>query len=161
MIDEYSGLVSIIVQNHLNSNFSQEDIEECVSDIFIVAYNNIDKFDIRKGTIKGFLATISKRKAIDIYRKNKQVNNLAFNEDILQTNYDDISSHLYIKERNKILINAIENLDEPDKTIIIRKYLLKDSSKSISNALNIKINTIDKRASRALVKLKNILGGNI
>ena len=50
-------------------------------------------------------------------------------------------------------------LSEPDKEIFIRKYYLGQSTKIISKILGIKENTIDKKVSRGLLKLKNILKG--
>lgn len=73
MINMYSGLVYTIASDKLSLICSNEDIEECVSDVFYEVYRQREAINLQKGSIKGFIAVIAKRKAIDIYRslKNK------------------------------------------------------------------------------------------
>ncbi|WP_242878623.1 sigma factor-like helix-turn-helix DNA-binding protein [Clostridium beijerinckii] len=66
---------------------------------------------------------------------------------------------ILLKESNSELISAIKSLGEPDSEIIIRKYYLHQSSKDISSDLGLKVNTIDKKVSRCMEKLKKLLGG--
>jgi RNA polymerase sigma-70 factor, ECF subfamily len=50
-------------------------------------------------------------------------------------------------------------MGEPDHEIFIRKFYLGQSSKEIAKATGIKENTIDKKVSRGLVRLRETLGG--
>jgi RNA polymerase sigma-70 factor (ECF subfamily) len=50
-------------------------------------------------------------------------------------------------------------LGEPDREIIIRKYYFGQKSKEIAGVLNLRENTVDKKISRGLKKLKILLGG--
>lgn len=163
IMEIYSGLVYTIIYNQLKNQYSKEDIEECVSDVFIYIFNNIDKIDLEKGTLKGYLSIISKRKAIDLYRKHSLKNNLQvpyeeYFDNIFHSSEDTFTS-VSQKETNKLLIDAINSLGEPDKTIIIRKYFFLEKSKDISKIVGLKSNTIDKRVSRAMEKLNKLLGG--
>jgi RNA polymerase sigma-70 factor (ECF subfamily) len=56
------------------------------------------------------------------------------------------------------IINEIKFLGEPDSEIFIRKYYFRQSTKYISKIMGIKENTIDKKVSRGLIKLKQTLG---
>lgn len=161
LMKNYIGLVYTIVYNQLSNILSNEDIEECVSDIFFEIFKHKDRIDLNKGSIKGFLAVVSKRKAIDLYRKYKNENKIKVPIDTIDiaNNCDDISTSISIEERNDILLKTIKSLGEPDSEIMIRKYYFRQSSKDISKILGIKANTIDKKASRCINKLKNILGG--
>lgn len=161
MMDSYMALTYTIIFNKLSSVYSKEDIEECVSDVFVEVFNHMDRIDLEKGSIKSFLATIATRKAIDIYRKNKKHNNVPI-DDVIENTYrsgEDVENSILIKESNLELLNAIKSLGEPDSEIIIRKYYLHQSTKDISKDIGIKINTIDKKASRSMQKLRKILGG--
>lgn len=161
LMENYTGLVYTIVYNQLSNVLSNEDIEECVSDIFYEVFNHKDRIDLNKGSIKGFLAVVSKRKAIDLYRKYKNENNIKVSIDNIDINDDcgDVVTKITESERNSILLDTIKSLGEPDSEIMIRKYYFRESSKDISKILGIKANTIDKKASRCINKLKNILGG--
>lgn len=163
MMDTYMGLVYTIVYNQLYSILPNEDIEECVSDVFFYVFNYKDKIDLDKGSIKSLLSVIAKRKAIDVYRKSKksvdfQIPIGSLNENLFN-DFDSVSDSVSTNERNKLLIEAITSLGEPDSEIIIRKYYFKESSKDISKVLGLKVNTIDKKSSRCINKLKNILRG--
>lgn len=163
MMDTYMNLVYTIVCNQLENICSNEDIEECVSDVFFDVFKYRDKINLEKGSIKGFLSIVAKRKAIDLYRKNKTQHNIKVpieDADIIDLdNIDDLASSVAKKERNNTLINIIKSLGEPDSEIIIRKYYLRQSSKDISKILGLKANTVDKRSSRCIQKLKHVLGG--
>jgi RNA polymerase sigma-70 factor (ECF subfamily) len=161
MMDNYMAFIYTIVFNKLSGMYSKEDIEECVSDVFFEVFHYKNRIDLEKGSIKAFLAVVAKRKAIDMYRKNKNNNHIPI-DDVAQDLYsigDDVLNSILLEESNFQLINAIKSLGEPDSEIIIRKYYMYQSSKDISKDLGIKVNTIDKKVSRCMGKLKNVLGG--
>ncbi|MGL4773408.1 MAG: RNA polymerase sigma factor [Clostridium sp.] len=165
IMDEYSSLVYTIVNNLLSSCYSKEDIEDCISNIFVDIYKSLNNLQESKGSIKGYISLIARRRAIDMYRKYCKKNKQEISLDMLYeepSSYEcDVSTYISEKEESSFLAESINALGEPDRTIIIRKYFLYQSSKDISKILDIKVNTIDKRASRALIKLKNMLGGKL
>ncbi|AWK52683.1 RNA polymerase subunit sigma-24 [Clostridium beijerinckii] len=161
MMDNYMALIYTIIFNKLSGMYSKEDIEECVSDVFFEVFNYKNRIDLQKGSIKSFLAIIAKRKAIDMYRKNKNNNHIPI-DNVAQDLYsmvDEVADSILLKESNSALIDAIKSLGEPDSEIIIRKYYLRQSSKDISKNIGVKVNTIDKKVSRCMQKLKTVLGG--
>jgi len=161
MMNNYMALIYTIIFNKLSSMYSKEDIEECVSDVFFEVFRYRNRIDLQKGSIKAFLAVIAKRKAIDMYRKNKNNNHIPI-DDISQSLYtaeDEVADSILLNESNLELIDAIKSLGEPDSEIIIRKYYLSQSSKDISKNIGLKVNTIDKKVSRCIQKLKKVLGG--
>ena len=161
MMNNYMALIYTIIFNKLSSMYSKEDIEECVSDVFFEVFRYRNRIDLQKGSIKAFLAVIAKRKAIDMYRKNKNNNHIPI-DDISQSLYtaeDEVADSILLNESNLELIDAIKSLGEPDSEIIIRKYYLRQSSKDISKNIGLKVNTIDKKVSRCIQKLKKVLGG--
>jgi RNA polymerase sigma-70 factor (ECF subfamily) len=158
LMDTYMGLVYTIVRNKLAPIYSKEDIEECVSTVFYDFYRQRDSIDLSKGSIKSFLAVIAKRRSVDLYR--------AGIKKIHPTDSLDSSPNIAVLENSTVdtetkhaLIQSIKDLGIPDSEIFIRKYYFGQSSKTIAKALGIKVNTIYKKISRGLVKLKNALGG--
>ncbi|AGX44708.1 sigma-70 family RNA polymerase sigma factor [Clostridium saccharobutylicum] len=161
MMDNYMSLIYTIIFNKLSGLYSKEDIEECVSDVFFEVFHYKNRIDLEKGSIKSFLAVIAKRKAIDMYRKNKNNIHVPIDDtaEVLYTSADDVVDSILSKESNSELINAIKSLGEPDSEIIIRRYYFNQSSKDISQNVGLKVNTIDKKMSRGIQKLKKVLGG--
>lgn len=158
LMDTYMGLVYSIIKNKLGSIFGKEDIEECVSTVFFEFYKQRDSIDLSKGSIKSFLAVIAKRRAVDLYRENyKAVNKTEYIED---NTFEGVKEQCTTDMETKhVLIEGIKDLGSPDSEIFIRKYYFGQSTKMISESLGIKVNTIDKKISRGLVKLREALGG--
>lgn len=161
LIQSYSGLVYSIVYSKL-AKASAQDIEECVSDIIFELYKNRNCIDLQRGSIKAYLSVIAKRKAIDHFRKSTStVQNISINDDKqgdLPAN-TDIEAEIINKETRNLLIQEINALGKPDSEIFVRKYYLGQSTKSIAKSLHLKENTVDKRVSRGLIKLRKSLGG--
>ena len=82
LMRQYMGYCYYIVRNKL-SEFPQEDIEECVSDVFVDAYRYREKIDLEKGGFRVFLATLARRRAADCYRKKAE--NLPLHEEIQES----------------------------------------------------------------------------
>ncbi|TYQ16294.1 UNVERIFIED_CONTAM: RNA polymerase sigma-70 factor (ECF subfamily) [Acetivibrio alkalicellulosi] len=163
LIDSYAGLVYTIIYTKLNSMLSKEDIEECASAVFYEVFENRDSIDLNKGSLKAFIAVVAKRKAIDVFRRNKNLVGVVSMEqlpyDIATKQEEHAETVVMNKETKSLLIDSIKSLGEPDSEIIIRKYYLGQKTKFISKILGIKENTIDKKVSRGLVKLKEALKG--
>lgn len=158
LMEKYTGLVYTIVTSKLNSICTKEDIEECVSDVFCDFYNNLHSINLEKGSIKAFLGVISKRKAVDLYRKEKKKFDKVISLDSFK--YEGLEL-LGIDSENEIekrllkldILEEINKLEGSDKEIIVRKYYLGQASKEIAKDLKIKVNTLDKKASRIISKI--------
>lgn len=153
-VGQYGGLVYKIVYSKLGSVCQKEDIEETVSDIFVLLYQNSQKIDTEKGTLKAYLAAIAKHAAV---RRAKQIMSRA---DILPL--DELENVLFdsagmtAEERDHIA-QCIHKLGKPDSDIITMKYFYAMKSREIAKRLGIKTNTVDKKISRALAKLRLML----
>ena len=160
-IEQYVDLVYTIVDRKIATVGTTEDAKECVSDVFMAFYQQIERIDLDKGSIKAYLAMIASRKAIDLYRKLvRVVSNEDTSEEIEhQTVNTNIEVDLVKKEEKEILLEAIDSLGHPDKEIFIRKYYLGQKTKEIAEDLNLRMNTVDKKISRGLKKLRLLLGG--
>ena len=163
LMNEYGGLVFYVVQKRLVNNLN--DIEECVSDVFIDFYSNINSVDLSKGSIKAFLVTIATRRAIDTYRRNsahQEVYSLdeehSFIEYMLpkeNNNPEELAIQKYNEDR---LLQAVKDLGEPDSQILYRRYFMQQSVKEIAETLGMKSNSVTKRITRALSVLEERLG---
>ena len=63
VMNKYLPLVSNIVYNIGRDRLSKEDMEETISDIFVILWNNTDK--IIEGKLQGYLCRIARTKALD------------------------------------------------------------------------------------------------
>lgn len=165
IIEQYTGLVYSIINSKVSSVGTAEDVKECVSDVFMELYRQAKQVDPAKSSIKGYLAVIAKHKGIDLYRRlagpaGRNVNMDETYEQLADTKLSP-EQEVIIKEQRSFLLQAIESLGEPDREIFIRKYFLGQKTKEIAEALYLRDNTVDKKISRGLKKLRILLGGVI
>ena len=145
LFQEYFSYVYTIVHNRLSGNFSREDIEECISDVFADVYSSYDGGNQLTGDIKGFIGTIAKRKAIGYFNRNSEKNRISLS-------IDDVK-----KEMSKTLLMHIENLGEPDSTIIMEKFYFGRKSGEIAEIVSLSPPAVRVRCRRALKKLRKTL----
>ncbi len=165
LMDTHIGLVYTIVHSKLYSLYSKEDIEECVSDVFMEVFaKRKELINHQKGSIKAILAIVARRRAIDLHRRiGKVVLNVPFVEeevDIAHLKSSNQPEDIILKqEMGKELVSSILELGEPDSEIFIRKYFFEEKTKEIAKIIHLKESTINTKVSRGLEKLRNLLGG--
>lgn len=166
LIKQYENLIYAIVLNKLRSSCSREDIDDCVSDVFIEFYKKINRYNPDSGTIKTVISTLAKRKAIDKWRKSLHEKNIFISienediQDILPAQDDDMPEIINNEDEKRRLWEAVKSLGEPDTTIIISKYFYGKTSKEIALQLLISPAAVQKRITRALIRLKLIMKGD-
>lgn len=154
LIDQYQGYVHTIISNILGEH--QEDIEECASDTFVKVWKNIDKFKGEKGTLKGYIATIARNEAINCYHKLQRQNTFYLDEPILPDG-EDVLLEVVKKEEQEKVEALILDMDEPDRSIMIRKYYFFEPIKTIASYLHMDQKQVENRLYRARKKLKALL----
>ena len=152
LMAKYMGYCYTIVRNRL-PDFPQEDIEECVSDVFLDVYKYKEKIDLEKGGLRVFLAVVARRRAADRYHGALKKNSLPLEEGIANK-----EKGLPFEEK-EVLLQAIRSLGDPDEKILIWKFYYGYPTRKIAEALGMKENTVDQKVKRGLEKLRKTLGG--
>ena len=102
----------------LNGYSNKEDIEECISDVFISVYNDIHTYDNKKGKFETFVFIKAKYIALDYkrkiikkkeYEKIKEDRLLKINENIA---YESAEKEVIKKEKLKDIEVLPESLQE-------------------------------------------------
>jgi RNA polymerase sigma-70 factor (ECF subfamily) len=157
----YCDYVYAVVFNKLRSVASREDIEECVSDIFADIFLGYDVNSGFAGDMKGYIGTVAKRRAINAYHSlTARAGHFSGDADDCldgMSSGSDIEAEHDAEETRSILISKINELGEPDSTIILQKYYYDRSSNEIAKLLSMKASAVRMRAARALEKLKTSL----
>lgn len=158
LIEQYAGLVYAVVRSRLlPSVFCEADAESCVSDTFGEFYCNLKNYDAARGSIKSYLCVIAKRNALDTVRKHyAAAETVSTDEENARQYADDFSleGDFENRETRRELLNAVNALGEPDREIIVRKFYLGQSSKQITEKLNLTVSNVDTRTHRAIKKLR-------
>lgn len=135
-----------ILKNHAQS-------EDVVHTSFIKIIKNLDKIDeVHCNKTKGFIVTIVRNTAIDVYRKNKK--EIGKIEKIID--YKGYQEHKEIGIKSDIEL-AILELPDKYSTVFSLKYYQGLSDEEISGILKIKQSTVRTRILRGKEKLRKIL----
>lgn len=160
IFEQYYSYVYAVVFNRLRNIASPEDIDDCVGDIFsdiYIHYAENDKYT----DIKGFVSKISNSRAIDVFRrltvKSKHINFSAEEELLKVPDISSVEEQTEKTEMSRILLKCIQELGEPDSSIIMQKYFYNRNSKKIGEIVSMKPSAVRKRCGRALEKLKKLL----
>ena len=147
----YGKLIYGVI-NKILCNYSEiNDIDECFNDVLIAIWRNIDCYDSTKGSLRNFLISMAKYKAIDYKRKiNKRGINLELKEEII---YDEFNESIEIDNEEFYLL--LDNLKEEDKNIFIKKYLFEESIDKISRDFGLSKDLVYKRLSRGRERIKS------
>jgi RNA polymerase sigma factor (sigma-70 family) len=149
IIQMYGGLLKAIIKRHVQYN--QQDYEECLDDVLLATWNNIDVFNEGKNTFKQWIAAIAKYRAIDYQRrmmKNQQ-----------QFISVEITDDLYKKQPISLkedVEEVLNHLSPTERTIFEKYYLEGVSSREMSQQMNVKESWIHNKLSRGRKKLKQI-----
>lgn len=163
LLSQYTGLVYTIVRSKLGGVCSEEDLEELVSDIFYLFFQNLEKLDLNRGSIKALLSIVAKRRAINRFhaQTNRAAHLTSLDDTLLEVLAESEQSEDLLEHRmqREELLNALDALGEPDRTIMVCKYYLGETATQIANRVGLKQKTVEKRAERALKKLRLRMGG--
>ena len=157
--------------NQLEEEFIKM-VKENKEDFYKVAYSYVKNEQqaldiIGEATYKGFnsLSKIRERKYMKtwFYRiiinesiaSNRKNKNIVYDTKILENMTEDEID----KDEILDLYNAIDELSDKYKTVIILKYMKQMKTKEIANMLNMNINTVKVQVKRGVDKLRSIMGG--
>lgn len=158
MLSAYSGLVYHAAAAVLGRSY-HEEIEECVSDAFLVVYRSRDRLDFSQGSVKAYLCATARNIAIDRLKKRVGANEVPMNPQEHATEETELEALRNLETEE--LIQAVLSLGEPDSKIILYRYYFDLPSKEIAKRLGIKPNTVDQRLRRALSKLNRLSRGGM
>ncbi|MCL2838485.1 MAG: sigma-70 family RNA polymerase sigma factor [Oscillospiraceae bacterium] len=158
MIDTYSKLLWVIVGGILGNVGTTQDIEECISDVYVQVWKNPESFNHKKGSLKTFLAVIARSKSLDTYRKLSKSKIVELDEAIRSTD-DDLLDYIVDKEMCQELYTAIESLTEPNKEIVIRRYFFEEKPANIAKITSLPVKEVENRLYQSKLKLREKLEG--
>ena len=150
LIDNYRGIITSVVRKHLGVLEIYE--EECVNDVLLAVWNNIDSFDREKNELKNWICAIAKNKAIDYKRKYIK----KINAEKAENNISYIDKNLIQKEIEEEIEEMLGYLSDRDKELFKKYYLEDFDLEEIAVNTDTKVSNLYNRLSRGRRKIKEI-----
>ena len=148
-------IYSIIINMDCNKKFSNEDIEEIMSDIFWVLWKNKEKLDKEK-ILSSYIAGVTKNVVKKKYRYINIVSNIEEFENTLVSN-SNIDEILEQREKNRIIHSNLNKFKLEDKQIFNMFYYSSMSTKEIALKLGLNDFTVRTKLHRIRKQLKKDL----
>lgn len=151
-IDRYTPMVASIVSSILDDMGAREDIEECVSDVFVRAWKHVDQYDSSRGTIRAWFAMLAKYEALD--RRRQLRRRIAVEVPVPSIAADPVVSEVLSMEHQQALVSEIERLEPSVRDVVVCRYLLDMPISDIARKFNLTRSQVDNRLYRARQRLR-------
>ncbi|MGL6031480.1 MAG: RNA polymerase sigma factor [Kurthia gibsonii] len=133
--------------------------EEIVQDVLLAHYQNEHTFE-QRASLKTYLAKITVHKSLDYLRKKERKWGFFFtkgkNVEVADTTINLANTYAQ-KEKYGEVLDAVLQLDEKYRAIILFYYFEENTLAEISEILSIPLNTVKTRHQRAKQQLKQSL----
>ncbi len=156
MINKYTKTIYCLAYNILFQSHNREDIEECVSDVFLDAWIKIGEFDQEKGNFRTWLLILTKYKALTYKRKKDITNVISIEEFEIKDSYN-LEKQFFLREDQEQLIKIINSFNETDRKIFFRRYFFNEKIRDLAKFFNLSRSAIDNRLLRGRKIIKERL----
>lgn len=161
IIEQYGNLIYAIVLNKIGNFGSREDVEDCVSDIMVEFFRNAERYSAESGSLKSYISTIAKRRAIDAFRqisaRNNMLSDIEDDDIFIPSAPNDTEEETEKRIFSQNLWSIVKSLGEPDCSIIVYQYFYKHKLHEIAKILEMTSDAVKKRSMRARKKIGALL----
>jgi len=158
LFEQYHAYAFAVIYRTLGSKVSQKEAEDCVVDVFADVILHFDTTS--ESDIQSYIGAAARNKAINLKRAKAASDWYTVSEEAAGDVPDsgtDVEKAAENSELLRLVLAKIDELDEPDPTIIIQKYFFGRSSKEIAQIVGISPAAVRVRLSRALKRLRKEL----
>ena len=135
---------------------SDQDIEECVADVFVYLWRHPEKYDAGRGTLKAWLCVVARSRAVDRYRELSR-NRAVPLDDAVFIEQAGICDGIVAEESKRMLLAAVRALEQPEREILIRRYYYDQKPREIAVALDMPAKQVENQLYRTKRKLRAML----
>lgn len=151
VISEYGWMIKTITKKQLRQLPNMQ--EECMDDVLLAVWDNIDSYDKERSTLKNWIAGISRYKAIDCKRKQLRYvkeESLEFADEI----EDLISTDILEQEISEEVDEILSFLNENDQLLFKRLFVNDESIEFVATSMGVEKSVLYNRVSRGKKKIQ-------
>ena len=138
----------------------RERTEDLVSDIFMKAYTNYEKYDPSRATVRTWLTNIARNALIDEYRKSGIRQHVSLDDEdqsLTEPSYED-EYGIWQEETEREVAELLEKLAPAERELLGMIYFENMKNEEIGAVLGINAKAVSERHRRLLVKCRKLTG---
>lgn len=128
--------------------------EDLVMDAFVSCHQKFDEFDPERAKFATWLYVILNNKIKNYYRDKKEYESLDDYPELITGEENELASAVYIGDMRKVLADALQQLNETQRKIVILKYFKGKDSNEIALECGISPGNVRVQLSRIMNRLK-------
>ena len=162
LYEKYFNKVFFYSKRILKDIGTNEDVEECVSDVFLSIWKDLSKYDNSRGSIDTYINVKTRSIALNYRKKlmSKAVKRYVENLDDFNIKENDnlnTENKVIDKLNEKEILDKIKGFREPDKTYFYLRYFMNYDIKTIAKMFDTTISAVDNRLYRCRLNLKKAI----
>lgn len=141
---------------HVNKKISHyQEAEDLAQEIMTVCYNNFEKYDPEKASLGTWIYVIMNNRLKNYYRDKKVMASLDDDESFLELASEEVLEEaVLIEEQKCLLMEAIEQLSEREKQIVMYTYFQGKTSAEVAELMHMSAGNVRVVLNRTLNKLR-------
>jgi RNA polymerase sigma-70 factor, ECF subfamily len=159
LYDRYASQALAVAVRVLEDRGTAEDV---VHDVFVTVWQRIDRFDGARGSLRGWLLTIVRNRAIDRLRRSRPTDDLADIEALgqLRTTANPVWEEAVRTLDRETLAEALAQLPEEQRQAIELAYFGGHTYRKVAELTDVAPGTAASRMRLALARLRETLEGS-
>ncbi len=154
VIDTWGGYLRAIVRQRLSS--LPDQVDECMNDIFLGIWRNIDSFDESKGSFKNWAAGVARLEAIDCLRKAAREKRNAIPDGLMPVQ-EDIEAPICMEtELSDEMQELLAILSPKDRELFLRIYGNEEDPASVGHEMGLSRDNLYVRLFRGKKKMRTL-----
>lgn len=155
VIDTFGGYLRAVVRRRLCA-VPQDRIDECLNDVFLGIWKNIDSFDESKGSFKNWAAGIARLEAIDFLRRTgRELSTVGL--DKLELPQEDAQLLALVeRELSEETQKLLSCLEPKDQELFLRIYANEEEPRQVSAQMGITRENLYVRLFRGKKKMRRM-----
>jgi len=154
LMKTYNRLLWSVAGGILRGVGTDQDVEECISDVWFTLWHKPERYDPNRGSLKTYLTVLMRSRALDRFRSLRETEELDENAHDQTPNFEDalISEELFGRLRAEV-----DALGEPDREILVRRYFFLQKPADIAQNMARPVREINNRLYQAKKRLQKKL----
>lgn len=175
LIQRYSREMTYFIRLVLDGIGTAQDAEECVNDLFVAIWQEIESFDAARGALRTWMTMRGKFIALDRRRQLQRVHTAVTSLDggladgrstgdsraaempLALADERSLEGQLEQRERREELRLALISLSELDRTLVYLRYFHLADTEEICRRTKLTRHAVDTRLWRARKQLRDVL----